>query len=409
MSRSGVVTDITPTGFTSGRADAVAAGGYGSGIYGAGVYGAPRPDSTTVLPASSWSLDTFGQNLNGVMAEDGVAYEWELDTGTAATAISNAPSGSALMVTNEGMLGILGAQGIPRRFKWSDQRDNTTWTPAATNQAGDFDLQTNGVLLQGLRIKGGHLLFTDLDVWLCIYRADATVYGFEKAGDSCGAISRNAAVALDAQAVWMGKSGFWLYNGFVQPLPCDVWDFVYSDINMLQASKVTVEINSAFGEVVWRYPSSGSTEIDREVIWNFRENHWTVGYVARLCGVDAGVMAYPLRVDASGNIYEHEVGIEYAGADAPWLESGPVEGGMGDAVLHAKALIPDDKVVGDVTATFYTSFYPDDTEATAGPYTLTKKTDVRFTGRQFRVRYDAVGTAWRIGSPRLDVSLGGSR
>lgn len=410
MSRSGTVTDITPSGITAGRADAVAAGGYGAGSYGAGAYGTPRPDNSTVQEASVWSLDTFGEYLEGVMAADGDIYEWKLDTGTAAAAVTNAPTATALLVTQEGMLMALGAASVPRRVKWSDQRDNTTWTPDATNQAGDFDLQTNGVLQQGIRIKGGHLIFTDLDVWRCDYTADTLVYSFTKAGDACGAVSRNCAVALDAQAVWMGKTGFWLYNGYVTPLPCDVWDFVFSDINRLQISKVACEINSAFGEVTWRYPSANSAEIDREVTWNYRENHWSIGYLSRLCGVDAGVMRYPLRIDSSGAIYEHEVGYLYPGSVAPWLESGPLELGNGDNVMYTHALIPDDKTMGDVTATFYTRFYPDGTESTFGAYTLTKKTDVRFCGRTVRVHYDAAeATAWRIGVPRLDATPGGNR
>lgn len=146
------------------------------------------------------------------------------------------------------------------------------------------------------------------------------------------------------------------------------------------------------------------------MIWNFRENHWTVGYVSRLSGVDAGVANYPIRLDADGNIWEHEVGSLYPGAAMPWLESGPIEAGAGDNVVTVNMLYPDDKIVGDVTATFLTSYYPDEAEVLAGPYVLTKKTDLRFTCRQFRVRFDAVSNDnWRIGVPRIDVIVGGRR
>lgn len=417
MSRGGVLTDITPSGFTPGRADAVAEGGYGDGTYGSGVYGTPRPDTSEIQEASMWSLDNWGEDLVGVMAEDGIIYQWSLDTGSAAVAVTNAPSAVALLTTNENILMALGAGNSSKTVSWSDAEDNTDWTPTSTNQAGSDVLQTNGVLMQGLRIASGNLIYTDLDVWLASYEANQFVYGFQRKGEGCGAISRNCAVAVDAvataygaQAVWMGNEGFWMYNGYIMPLKCDVWDFVFNGMNTLQKSKVTVQANSAFGEITWRYPSASSLEIDRYVTWNYRENHWAVGALARLSGVDAGAASqFPMMVGTDGNVYEHEVGASYGGV-MPYLESGPFELGAGDQVQYANLLMPDDLAAGDVTATFLVKFEPDDAEASFGPYSITRRTDVRFCGRQIRVRFDgATMTSWRIGAPRLDVTAGGMR
>lgn len=422
MTRGGVISDITPVGFTGGGlADALAEGGYGDGLYGENVYGAPIPDLNAVQDASMWTLDNFGQDLVGCMADEsgsGTIYQWSPATpGTAAAAVSGAPSAAAIFTTAEGMLMALGANAVPRRLMWSDQQDNNVWTAGASNQAGDFELATNGRLLSGLRIKSGSLLFTDIDVWLSTYLANELVYGFTRVGLGSGAISRGSAVAVDAissafgaQAVWMGDNGFWLYNGYVVPLNCDVWDHVFGDLNSLQKSKITVEMNAAFGEITWHYPSGSSTEVDSYVTWNFRENHWSVGQVGRLSGVDAGINAqYPLRVAADGHVYEHEVGFDYGG-QMPYLESGPFELAQGDQVQYARTLLPDDLTAGDVTATFFAKFAPDEGETSFGPYTLSKRTDLRLAGRQIRVRYDGAAMApWRIGAPRLDVVAGGLR
>lgn len=409
MSRAGVLADITPSGFVAGRPDAIAEGGYGSGPYGVGTYGSPRADTTQIQDATMWSLDTFGEDLVGVSPDDTTVYQWTLDTGTPAAAVSGAPSGDALIVTQEGMLMVLGAASVPRRAQWSDQRDNTVWTADATNQAGDFDIQTNGRLMQGVRIKGGMLLHTDLDVHLVSYTGDNRIYSFDKVSDGCGAISRNCSIALDAQAVWMGPNGFWLYNGFAIPLPCDVSDYVFSNLDYQQASKITCEMNSEFGEVTWRYPSGSSTEIDSYVTWNFRENHWSIGEIVRLCGVDRGVTQYPVLCDASGNAYEHEVGFAYDGT-MPFIEGGPVQLGNGDQVMYANLLMPDDKTLGDVNASFFVKFEPDGIETSFGPYSLSSRTDLRFCGRQMKVRFDGVNaTDWRIGSPRIDITGGGAR
>jgi hypothetical protein len=412
MSRVGVLYDITPVGFTSGNADATAAGGYGSGTYGTGTYGTPRPDTSLVQDASAWSLDTFGQYLNGVMTEDGIVYEWQLNTAVVAAAVVNAPTGASLFVTQEGMLVVLAAAGIPRRVQWSDQQDNTTWTAGATNQAGDFDLPTNGRLMQGKKIRGSNLILTDIDAWTMTYTADTLVYGFEKIGSGCGAISRNCLAVPDSRAIWMGRTKFWLYDGYVRELPSEVSDYVFSDMNVLQMSKVVCVPNARYSEVKWYYCSGASTEIDRYVTVNYGSDqmHWNIGIVTRLSGVDAGVFTYPLECGSDGYVYDHEYGFSYTGASSPYLETGPIELGNGDNVMYATRLFPDDKTVGDVSATFKVKFEPDASETSFGPYTLSQETDVRFGGRTTKVRYTGVTASdWRVGVPRLELVQGGKR
>lgn len=408
QTRAGEIHDITPMGFDEGRADALAAGGYGEGLYGVGTYGTPRPDVETVQPASQWTLDSWGQNLVGVMSEDGTIYEWEPNIAENAVAVANAPGCRALVVTPEGFLFALGTSD-PRTISWCDQRDNTLWTPEATNQAGDFALQTAGALMCGKVVKGGTLIFTDLDVHLANYIGGTAVYGFDRIGTACGAISRQCVAAIDAQAVWMGFNNFWLYNGYIQPLPCDVLDYVFADFNRLQQSKTYAVRDSANSEIQFYYCSASSNEIDRCVVWNYKGGYWNIGRAPRLCGTDRGVFTYPVFVDADGAVYEHEVGLSYDGA-IPFAEAGPIEIGDGDRVMRCHKLIPDEKTMGDVTATFTLRFAPNDVEQIFGPYALGEKTDLRFEARQLKLRYSgAVLSDWRVGAARLDVTAGGRR
>lgn len=409
MARTGILSDITPSGFTPGRADATVGGGYGQGTYGTGTYGTPRPDTSLIQDASVWTLDVFGQYMQGCMADDGKIYEWQLNTAVIAAAVTGAPTARGVVCTDEGFVFALGAAGDPRNVAWCDQRDNTTWVAAAGNQAGDYDLQTFGKLMCGTRVRGGTLIHTDDDVHIAQYTGDVFVYGFNKLASGCGVCSQQAARSTGDVAVWMGKSGFWVYNGYVRPLPCDVSDYVFSNINRQQISKVTASVNTEFGEVRWDYPSSASNENDSYVVWNYRENHWAIGLMVRLSGADRGAFQYPLMMTLDGHAYEHEVGFSYDSV-APFLESGPFQIGEGDNVVHALGLIPDDKTLGDVTATFKTKFYPDGAEMSYGPYTLSSKTDIRFSGRQAKVRYTGSTLSdWRVGSPRLRVVKGGQR
>lgn len=406
------LSDITPTGYSVGRASAVAAVGYGSQAYGAYEYGVERPQLQTsgVLPATTWAMDTFGENLLACASTDGKIYQWAPGTVGLATALTNAPvNNRAMVVTAERFVFALGAAGVPRRVQWCDQENATSWTPLATNQAGDFDLQTAGSIMAGRRTRSGTLIWTDTDVHLGVYRGPPFVYSFERVGSGCGLISANAVAAAETFAAWMSLSGFWIFDGYSKPLPSEVSDFVYRDLNYAQMSKISAMHNSQYGEIWWFYPGEASTECNKYVIWNYRENHWSIGSISRTVGSDIGVFGQPIAIDPSGYIYDHEIGWLYDSA-VPYAESGPVEIGNGDQVMVARQLIPDEKTQGDVSASFKLKFYPNAPETVFGPYAMAAPTDVRFTARSARIRVESVRNSdWRVGVMRLEATAGGLR
>lgn len=400
MSKAGVLTDITPSGFTTGTAD-----------------------STISVPeVSVWSLDLFGQYPVGVMNGDNVIYQWTL-SGLAAAA-AGAPTANALVMTSERFLFALGAAGVPRRVQWADQASLTTWTPDSTNQAGSIDLQSTGRIMQGKRTWAKTLIFTDQEVFEAVYLANNDVYGFKLLAEGCGAVSRNCVAEFSGNMVWMGAQNFWLYNGYVQPLPCDVQNYVFSRMEYTSVSQISVCVDELLGSVRWYYPSvSGSGEPDSYVEWNYQEwmrtgaYVWTYGSLGRMCAsdrssADDGVngFKYIQAVSQSdGAVYDQEGDSTFSDG-TPYIESGPFELGEGDQIMHGRQVISDDVTQGDVTATFKTKFYPNGTEYTYGPYTIANPTSVRFSGRQAKVRFTSnSNNSWKLGNYRLEVVPGGKR
>jgi hypothetical protein len=411
MARDGTLTNITPVGLKAGYAIATTGGGYGTGTYGTGIYGTPRPDSTLTLDPTVWSLDNRGENLVATCWTDGKIYEWAPGDPLAAQVTNSPEDCRALVMTPERFLMALGAGNDPRMVAWCDQEDDTVWTASETNQAGSFPLQTGGRLMLGRAARDYTLLITDIDAWAANYEGFPLVYGFTKVGAGCGAISQNSGVTLDAKTVWMGSNGFFVCNGsYVEPLPCEVQDHVYSNLNRQQQTLITAMVNSDFGEVRWHYPSTGSTEVDSFVVWNYRENHWNIGTLARLSGVDKGIFQYPLAIGTDGNVYEHEVGLNYSGV-TPFLRSGPFEIGEGDVLGVVTSLIPDEITDGTVNVSFVTRPYPQGLKSTYGPYVASVKNDLRFTGREIEILYEmgVPNADFRIGKPRLDVKPGSRR
>jgi len=412
MSQDSTIKDITPVSFTTGRADAVSGTGYGYNTYGTSSYGVARPDIGSVLPATTWSLDTYGEYLVACSDTDGKLYEWQLGftTPTVAAVITNAPTGcAALLVTSERIIFALGAGGNGRLVSWCDQENNTVWTAASTNQAGDFELSTVGTLKAGKRVRGVNILFTDVDVHIATYIGLPFIYSFEKAGSGCGVISTQSIAAIDTAAMWMSKSGFWQYDGYVKPMTCDVSDYVFTNINYNQASKVYAVHNSMFGEITWFYPSSASNENDSYVTYNYREGHWAIGLMSRTAGTDRGVFKNPLMVSADSYIYEHEVGFTYDSVN-PYAQSGPIEIGTGENIMSVRSVIPDEQSLGEVAISFTSRLYPTSAESTYGPFSAKAPTDARFSGRSVKMKVTGnVLDDWRVGVMRLETTTAGKR
>ena len=411
VSESGVTADITPTGFTTGDSDATVNTAYGGNFYGTANYGQTRPSSGVYQEVTTWSLDNWGEYLIAMTSDDGKLYEWQLNPSNPAAVITNAPvNNRAMTVTEERFIFALGAGGNPRKVQWCDRENNTDWTPTATNEAGDFELQTTGAIMCGVRMRGRTLILTDNDAHIATYQGPPFVYSFERVGTACGTASRKSLIAIDEGAFWMGRREFYMFDGSVaKEVPCEVSDYVFDDINSDQITKVYAVHNSQFGEIWWFYPSSDSNENNRYVAFDYKEGHWEIGTLERTAGIDNGVFRNPIWIDSSNDIYNHETGYTHSGSTV-FAESGPISLGNGDNIMRVNKLIPDERTQGQVQAKFKTRFYPNDTETTHGAYALSNPTSVRFSGRQIRIRLEGTGNDnWRAGVMRIDAMPGGTR
>ncbi len=401
------MNNITPSGFPAGNVDAAIVAGYGAGAYGSGVYGGT---GAGVLEApTTWSLDHFGQDLVACASHDRKIYEWTLNPSSLPTQVANSPLCNACFVTAEGFLVAVGAAN-PRNIAWSDQRNDTVWAASATNQAGDLDLQSSGIFLKGLRVRGQSLLLSTVDAWTMNYIGPQLVYSFQQAGDKCGLIGPLAAVGAEGGAYWMGSNGFYHFNGTqVVGVDCEVHDFIFSNINLVQRAKVCCGQNSEFNEITWWWCSAGSTTIDMGATYNYAEGHWAVHQTPylRSCYTDADAFDWPIAVSDSGRAYYQENGWTANGqarTSQVFVQSAPVELGNGDQTYMIRQVLPDELTPGAWTASFQAQFTPEDATAQqVGPLTLTPYTDVRLSGRQMSCQLEAaIDSDIRVGTFRID-------
>lgn len=411
----GAQNDIAPvdlvstTGADYGRYDG---DGYGEGLYGAGLYGVSDAANDNLDEANTWSLDNYGEDLVAVSLADGRLLYFDMDDNPAtvnAAALTGAPTGNlGVVVTPEEYILALGAGSNPRKIAWHDQDDNTDWTPLPSNTADERILPGTGAIMAGKRSAKETLVWTDTDLFALRYVGGNFVYATAQVGSHCGPISRRAMVLMDGQAFWMGRKGFFQYNGFTQPLASEVTDYVFSDMNDVQASKVWAVANSRYNEVWWFYCSGTAIEPDKYVCYNVLTGSWTIGSLQRNAGVDGGAWPDPLWIDSTSEVFRHELSGDTTGA-TPSAESGPILLGGGDYMMHVQELIPDFGTTGGVQVSFKVPLTVSGVETTYGPYSLTDPVPLRFVGRTVRLVVEQTSPGWTFGVPALEVEMGGLR
>ena len=412
------IDPITPADLVAGVVDATTMDGYGVWDYGEGDYGVPalvEASQATLAPCTVWALDNFGENLIAMSTADRRILMWAPGAPANAapiTAVGATPTPTTnnwVLVTNERMIMALGADGNPRKVAWSDQEDPTDWTSTPLNFAGDIELQTNGQLITGRKTPDGVLIWTSEDIHLARFIGLPFVYSFQAIAGKTSIASAQAAAVIDSRVVWMGHASFWVYDGHLTPLPSDVADEVYRNINRYQISKTWSMVNHGMQEVVWFYPSAGSNEVDSYVTWNYRDNYWLNGRIIRTTGWPAGILPNPILVDVGGQLWNHNQGYEYEGQH-PFIESWPIELGEGETQMLVKQLVPDELQLGDVEVSFRTRLYPTAPEIVYGPYSLKNPTNLRLSARQVAIRFTGVRpVSWRIGRMKLNVQPRGGR
>ena len=405
--------------------------------------------SSLVLEASSWIFDLWGEKLVGMSTSDGKLYQWDPSatnpTSVKATVVhATAPTNNyAMLVSKERHMFALGAAGNNRQIMWSDTDDNTDWTAASDNQAGSFFIDTSGQVMAGKTVGDRILIWTTTDLHAIDWVGPPYVYGRKKVGDACGAISNRSMVAVGDMAFWMSPGGFFQYQGTVQPLECDVSDYVFGSMNRVQDSKIYASVNQEFFEVTWWYASADSDEILKYVMYNYKENWWAVGELCRTAWVDSGVFDDPIAIADDNKIYVHEQAassskrttqqVAYTSADVSDLdrnlvtgtdstsdvglcfaETGGMEvGDAGDNIAHITQLITDStQGTNGLRMKFKTSMTPTGTESESSNYEVADDgyTDVRETGRQFKFRVESGwDQSWSLGQIRASISTGGRR
>ena len=427
----------------------VRSSGWGAGTWSRGTWGSASTDAIVSNTLRLWSNDNFGEDLL-INVRDGGVFYWDETAGLGAravdiTTLSTLPSiptvAKQILVSDRDRHVIAfgcdpeSTPGVqdPLTIRFSSQESITDWQARADNTAGELRLGSGSEIVTAIETRQQILVMTDTTLYAMQYLGPPFTFGVTAISENITIASPNAAIAVDDNVFWMGRSEFYIYSGAVQRLPCMVRDYVFSDLNENQLEKINVALNTEHSEVWWFYPSSNSEEVDKYVVYNYLEQVWYYGTFGRTAWVDRGIFDFPIAANSDGFLYEHELGFDDgttnpASAISAYVQSSPIDIGDGEQFMFIRKMIPDvdfknsTAILPETNITLDVKNAPDGTynrsqtdafvKTQAASVNLrTEQIDFRLRGRQmrFKISSDDLKVTWRLGSPRIDIRPDGRR
>ena len=425
-----------------GAQSAVPALGWGVGGWGQSTWNTARVATTAdiALDNSSWNLSLWGEDLIATV-RGGAIYYWDTSAGASSRAVLVSSLAGAESVPTEARVTTVsfpdrhfiaggctiynGTEVDDMLVRWSSQEEFTKFAPTATNTAGDQRLEVGTKIVAMVAAREETIISTDEAVYGMTFVGGDFVFSFRLLATDSGAAGLNTMISIDGDVYWIGKRNFFKYDGIVKEMPCPVQYYVFDRMQKNFIEKTTVGHNKAFKEVTWFYVSNDNPngtvnpEPDSYATYNYAEDAWTVGTMDRTVWSDSfGARKVPFAFDPDGYLYEHETGTSANGAAMnSYIEGSPREiSADGETLYMVDQVIPDVTMTPNTTLSLYmnTRKFPNSTETTKGPFTITSSTEkvsTRAKGRQISMKFQSTGLDddWTLGDFRVNSRQDGLR
>ena len=428
--------------------------GWGVGTWSSSTWGSASSVSA-INQLRLWTHDNFGENLIICPRGAGI-FRWLENGGTGVRAVLLSGVSGANLVPTVGLqvitsetdrhLIVLGADPIsgssrtgvidPMLVAFSTSEDDLQFEPLTTNSAGSVRLSSGSFIVGGMKSRQEILIWTDTSLYSMNFIGPPLTFAVNLINEGAGMVGPKAAVNAPNGVYYASKTGFYFYNGSVQKLPCSVQEYVFEDLDLTQAFKCHMGLNSEFSEMWFFYPSltDGTGEISRYIIYNYEENTWSIGSLIRYAWLDAGIEDQPIAsgIDSNSNLlFDQETGFDdyTQPMSNVFVESADLDVADGENFAFVKRIIPDIAFIKELGATnspvmnivLKRRDFPGQALTTDSTTQVTESSTInslRSRARQVVLRFESdddgasgnqLGYKWRIGSTRLDLQQSGRR
>jgi hypothetical protein len=432
--------------------------GWGAGYWGEGSWGFGGSSNSALR---LWSQNNYGEDLIFGYRGGPIYYWYGASSLTTRGVLLSSLSGASDVPTVQNFIFVSDNRFVfafgcndygssvqnPMLIRWSNYEDATNWTPGQASQASYMTLSHGSEIVTAVQTRQEIVVFTDSALYSLQYLTPPAFWGQQILGDNLSIIGPNAAVVASGRVYWMGVDKFYVYDGRVNTLNCDLRKYIYQDINLGQNQQVFCSTNEGFNEVWWFYCSAGSDVIDKYVIYNYVEADgkggqgvWYHGSLGRTAWLDSGLRDYPIAATYSYNLVNHEYGVNdnTDGDELPitaYISSSEFDIDDGDRFGFIWRMLPDITFEGSdptINPSVVMTLLPmansgsgyNNPTSVAGSdnATITRTTRVpieQFTGQVYirvrgrqmimKVESTEAGVQWQLGYPRIDIRQDGRR
>ena len=284
-----------------------------------------HPDNEIVTPVGSTATGdnpysaTSTQNwrvtlLNGLLvATNGydTTQMWPLSSGvpsrsTPLRELKNWPattsyckSVSAFRTFLVGLNWQIGGVEYPNLVKWSTEASalsppNTWLESDAVLDAGEYQLtDTPGKIIDGLPFGDSFLIYKEDSIYIMNYVGTPYIFSFKLLSPTIGLLAKNAVAEFEGGHFFIGNSDCYVTNGqqITALLPNKLRREMFSDLNGDNYEKVFVAADYARNEMLACYPSGVSTIPNKALIWNWKDNTFSLRDIPDLYHINSGIAA----------------------------------------------------------------------------------------------------------------------
>lgn len=260
-------------------------------------------DATVTSEATLWDFENWG---DWMLATNGVDAT-QVYKGTSFTALANTTFTWAKILVKMGahVLALNTSNGRST-YEWCSADDVELWTPASANSAGNTVIRDMpSEIIAAKKLGAGTGVYGKNTLHIITYTGAPFYFGHRFALGGVGAVSKHSIVPVGALHYGWGPLGIFRTDGVSKAYIDEpgIREYLESQLNTAQRSKVIGYHNEEASQVIWSYPSGASLEPDKSVGFDHARSVWTLYDFAFTAAGKKEVFSYPIGGMSTGAIH----------------------------------------------------------------------------------------------------------
>ena len=180
----------------------------------------------------------------------------------------------------------------------------TNWNPyiAGANTADEIQLASTGIVRDMVELQNQMIIYTDRSIHALAKTGNVlSPFSVTNITNSYGAMTLDSVIEFDGKHLVIGNNDIYLFGGHpgsIQSVAENrVRDFFYADMNKEKVNQVFIFRNIAKDEIWINYPSGNAKWSNKTLIWNYKNNCFTIRKMSDVRSGFAGRAATYLSID----------------------------------------------------------------------------------------------------------------